>query len=178
MDMDFVTQSSAGVGFAGSHLSLGLSSGRALRVQLITKHRGSSISCLQTHCCCCCCQVASVVSDSVRPHRRQLTRLPRPWDSPGKNTGVGYHFLLQRMKVKVKSISHVRFLATPWTAAYQAPLSMGFSRLEYWSGVPLPSPADLLISFIYNLPHPSTLSNLSLEQNLISFMCNFIQSFI
>jgi len=45
-------------------------------------------------------QVASVVSDSVRPHRRQPTRLPRPWDSPGKNTGVGCHFLLQCMKVK------------------------------------------------------------------------------
>ena len=38
--------------------------------------------------------VASVVSDSVRPHRRQPIRLPRPWDSPGKNTGVGCHFLL------------------------------------------------------------------------------------
>ena len=36
--------------------------------------------------CCCCCQVASVVSDSVRPHRRQPIRLPYPWDSPGKNT--------------------------------------------------------------------------------------------
>ena len=51
-------------------------------------------------CCCCCCLVASVVSDSVRPQRRQPTRLPRPWDSPGKNTGVGCHFLLQCMKVK------------------------------------------------------------------------------
>ena len=39
----------------------------------------------------------------MRPRRRQLTRLPRPWDSPGKNTGVGYHFLLQRMKVKSES---------------------------------------------------------------------------
>ena len=46
-------------------------------------------------CCCCCCQVASVMSDSVRPHWRQPTRLRRPWDSPGKNTGVGCHFLLQ-----------------------------------------------------------------------------------
>ena len=55
------------------------------------------------HCCCCCCQVASVVSDSVRPHRRQPTRLPRPWDSPGKNAGVGCHFLLQCMKVKSES---------------------------------------------------------------------------
>ena len=45
-----------------------------------------------------------------------------------------------KWKVKVKSFSRVRFLATPWTAAYQAPPSMGFSRQEYWSGVPLPSP--------------------------------------
>ena len=64
-----------------------------------------------------------------------------PWDSPGKNTGVGCHFLLQCMKVKkVKSLNCDRLLETPWTAAFQAPLSMGFSRQEYWSGVPLPSP--------------------------------------
>ena len=44
-----------------------------------------------------------------------------------------------KWKVKVKSLSHVQLLATPWSAAYQAPLSMGFSRQEYWSGVPLPS---------------------------------------
>ena len=53
--------------------------------------------------CWCCCLVASVLSDSVRPHRRQPTRLPRPWDSPDKNTGVGCHFLLQCMKVKSES---------------------------------------------------------------------------
>ena len=82
------------------------------------------------------------MSDSVQPHRRKPTRLPHPWDSPYKNTGVGCHFLLQCMQVKVKvtSLSRVRLLATPWTAAYQAPPSMGFSRQEYWSGVPLPSP--------------------------------------
>ena len=82
------------------------------------------------------------MSDSVQPHRWQPSRLPYPWDSPGKNTGVGCHFLLQSMKVKskVKSLSRVQLLATSWTAAYQAPLSMGFSRQEYWSGVPtLPS---------------------------------------
>ena len=45
-----------------------------------------------------------------------------------------------KWKVKVKSLSRVRLLATPWSAAHQAPLSMGFSRQEYWSGVPLPSP--------------------------------------
>ena len=88
------------------------------------------------------------MSDSVRPHRRQPTRLTCPWDSPGKNTGVGCHFLLHRMKVKsesevaqkVKSLSCIRLLATPWTAAHQAPPSMRFSRQEYWSGLPLPSP--------------------------------------
>ena len=45
-----------------------------------------------------------------------------------------------KWKVKVKSLSRVWLLVTPWTAAYQAPPSMGFSRQEYWSGVPLPSP--------------------------------------
>ena len=44
-----------------------------------------------------------------------------------------------KWKVKVKSLSHVRLFTTPWTAAYQAPPSMGFSRQEYWSGMPLPS---------------------------------------
>ena len=52
---------------------------------------------------CCCCSVASVVSNSMRPHGRQPTRLCHPWDSPGKNTGVGCHFLLQCMKVKSQS---------------------------------------------------------------------------
>ena len=80
------------------------------------------------------------MSGSVRPQRRQPTRLPRPWDSPGRNTGVGCHFLLQCVKVKVKSLSRVRLLATPRTAAHQVPPSMGFSRQENWSGVPLPSP--------------------------------------
>ena len=99
--------------------------------------------------CCFCCQVTSVASNSVRPHRRQPTRLPRPWDSPGKNTGVGCISFSNawKWKVKVKSLSHVQLFSTPWTAAYQAPPPMGFSRQEYWSGVPLPSPeTDLLIS--------------------------------
>ena len=47
------------------------------------------------------------------------------------------------MNVKVKSLSCVRLFATPWTAAKQAPPSMGFSRQEYWSGLPFPSPGDL-----------------------------------
>ena len=139
------------------------------------------------------------MSDSVWPHRRQPTRLPRPWDSPGKNTGVGYHFFLQCMKVKSESevaqscptlsdpmdcsppgssvhgifqarvlewgaiafsgicpyiylnrlllfrcFRRVQLFVTPWTVAHQAPLSMGFSRQEYWSGQPFPSSGDLL----------------------------------
>ena len=157
-----------------------------------------------------------MVSDSVWSHRQQPNRLLCPWDSPGKNTGVGFRFLLQgifptqgsnpgllcllywqagslplvppwkphaaaaaaaaavakllqscltlcdpidssppgsadpgilqtrtlewvaisfskawKWKVKVKLLSHVRLLGTPWTAAYQAPLPMGFSRQEY-----------------------------------------------
>ena len=77
--------------------------------------------------------------DPVRPHRRQPTRLPCPWDSPGKNTGVGCHFLLQCMKVKSEKevTQSCPTRCDPMeTAAYQAPLSMGFSRQEYWSGVP------------------------------------------
>ena len=52
-----------------------------------------------------------------------------------------------KWKVKVKSPSHVRLLATPWTAAHQAPPSMGFSRQEYWSGVPLPSLRAVLTKY-------------------------------
>ena len=51
--------------------------------------------------------------------------------------------LLQDLNVNVKLLSHVRLFVTPWTVAYQAPLSMGFSRQEYWSGLPFPSPRDL-----------------------------------
>ena len=47
-----------------------------------------------------------------------------------------------KWKVEMKSLSHVQLLAIPWTAAYQAPLSMGFARQEYWSGLPLPSPIE------------------------------------
>ena len=131
--------------------------------------------------CCCCCSAASVVSDSVRPQRWQPTRLPRPWDSPGKNTGVGCHFLLQCVKVKsqsevaqlcltqstgvgchcllqcmkVKSQSEVAQLCPTLrdpmdcNAAYQAPLSMGFSRQEYWNGLPLPFITALILFNLY-----------------------------
>ena len=63
---------------------------------------------------------------------------PHPWDSLGKNTGVGCHFLLQCMEVKSESevAQSCPTLSDPWTAAHQAPPSMGFSRQECWSGVP------------------------------------------
>ena len=59
-------------------------------------------------------------------------------------------------KVKVKSLSRVQLLATPWTAAYQAPPSMEFARQEYWSGVPLPSPTEILEATEKKDPCPVT----------------------
>ena len=99
------------------------------------------------------------MSNSVRPHRRQPTRLPRPWDSPGKTLEwVAISFSnAWEWKEKVKSLSHVQPSATPWTAAYQAPLPMEFSRQEYWSGVPLPSPINMAVflKLIYSIPTSS-----------------------
>ena len=76
----------------------------------------------------------SCVRLCATPYRRWPTRLPRPWDSPGKKTGVGCHFLLQCMKVKSESevTQLCPTLGDPWTAVYQAPPSLGFSRQEYW----------------------------------------------
>ena len=66
---------------------------------------------------------------------------PRPWDSPGKNTGVGCHFLLQCMKGKRESevAQSCLTLSDPMD---QAPPAMGFSRQEYWSGVPIPGATE------------------------------------
>ena len=140
-------------------------------------------------------------------------RLLCPWDSPGKNTGVGCHFLLQCMHakslqswltlwdpkdssppgstvpgilqvrtlewaaisfsnawkwiVKVKLFSCVRLLATPWIAAHQAPPAMGFSRQEFWSGLPLPSP----------IPFSTTLLTLWFSYLFWSVFCNFCSLF-
>ena len=57
--------------------------------------------------------------------------------------------------MKVKSLSRVRLVATPWTAAYQAPPSMGFSRQEYWSGLSLPSPKQGITEFELLAPPPN-----------------------
>ena len=63
--------------------------------------------------------------------------------SSGHRTGKGQLSFQSQRKVKVKSLSHVRPSETPWTVAYQAPLSMGFPRQEYWSGLPFPPPGYL-----------------------------------
>ena len=88
------------------------------------------------------------MSDSVRPHRRRPTRLPHLWDSPGKNTGVGCHFLLQCMKGKSESevAQSCPTLCDPMVCSLPGSPSMGFSRQEYWSGVPLPSPIGILLA--------------------------------
>ena len=93
----------------------------------------------------------SVVSDSLRPHGLQPTRLLRPWDFWGKSTGVGCHCLLQEYwsgllfpspmhACILRRFSLVQVCVTLWSAAHQAPLSTRFSRQEYWSGLTFPSP--------------------------------------
>ena len=119
----------------------------------------------------------SVVSDSLRPRGLQHARLPCPSAAAAKSlqscptlcdpidsspSGSPVPGILQartlewvaisfsnawKWKVKVKSLSRVRLFTTPWTEAYQAPPPMGFSRKEYWSGVPLPSPFSVLVAF-------------------------------
>ena len=93
-------------------------------------------------CCCCCCKVASVVSDPMQPIDGSPPDSPVPGILKARTLEwVAISFSSAwNWKVKVKSLSRVRLLATPWAAAYQAPPSMGFSRQEYWSGVSLPSP--------------------------------------
>ena len=72
------------------------------RVVTTSIHFHDTVKQTKAVCCCCCC-ITSVVSNSVRLHRRQPIRLPRPWGSLGKNTGVGCHLLLQCLKVKSES---------------------------------------------------------------------------
>ena len=80
--------------------------------------------------------------------RRQPTRLTHPWDSPGKNTGVGCHFLLQCMKVKSESevAQSCPIPSNPVDCSLPGSSIHGFSRQEYWSGLPLPSLNGILLS--------------------------------
>ena len=92
------------------------------------------------------------MSDSVRPHRQHSpTGSPVPGILQARTLEwVAISFSnAWKWKVKVKSLSRVWLLATPWTAAHQAPPSIRFSRQEYWNGVPLPSPPQQLGRFNY-----------------------------
>jgi len=93
---------------------------------------------VQIYLCCCCCYVALVVSDSVRPHRWQPTRLPIPGILQARTLEWVAISFSNAWKWKVKSESEVAQScptpSTPWTAAYQGPPSMGFFRQEYWTG--------------------------------------------
>ena len=108
------------------------------------------------------------LSITISYHAKSLQSCPTLWDPiDGSTPGSPVPGILQartlewvaipfsnawKWKVKVKSLSRVRLLATPWTATYQAPPSMGFSKREYWSGVPSPSPISFhIISFFFKL---------------------------
>ena len=100
------------------------------------------------------------MSDSVRPHRWQPTRLLRSWDSPGKNTGVGCHFLLQCMKVKSESevAQSCPTLCNPMDCSPPGSSVHGIFQARVLEWVPLPSPhvnatlpICLLISFKYKV---------------------------
>ena len=77
-----------------------------------------------------------------------------------------------KWKVKVKLLSRVQLLATPWTAVYQAPPPMGFSRQEYWSGVPLPSP-EMVLRLYYNF---RALKNITKKESLWRTVWRFIKN--
>ena len=113
------------------------------------------------YCCCCCCYIASVlirrqVLMAAAVASKSLQSCPTLCDPiDGSPPVSAVPWILQartlewvaisfsnawKWKVKVKSLSRVRLFTTLWTAAHQVPPPMGFSRQEYWSGLPLPSP--------------------------------------
>ena len=88
-----------------------------------------------------------------------------------------WHFMILSfliVEVKVKSLSHVWLFATPWTVAYQAPLSMGFSRQEYWSGVPSPSPPFVSMCNKRYISKPENKENGSVSGKTDSSMSFFL----
>ena len=105
------------------------------------------------------------MSDSVRPHR-QPPGSPVPGILQARTLEwVAISFSSAwKWNVKVKSLHHVWLLATPWTKAYQAPPSMGFSRQEYWSGLPLPSPQMSSSEWNFHLPSQNSLLELYTPQ--------------
>ena len=82
-----------------------------------------------------------------------------------------------KWKVRVKLLSRVRLLVTPWTAAHQAPLSMKFSRQEYWSGVPLPSPY-FMFRVLQTVPSQFSLGSLSIPPVVTDSQLDYIAQFV
>ena len=99
-------------------------------------------------CCCCCCFLVTSVSNAVWYCELQLASLLCPWDSLGKSTRMGCHDLIHGLFLTQglhPGLLHCRqiFFCFWATREAQAPLSMGFSWQEYWSGLPCPPPGDL-----------------------------------
>ena len=111
---------------------------------------------------------ASVVSDSVRPHRWQTTKLCHPWDSPGKSTGVGCHFLLQCMKVKNESevAQSCPILLHPMDCSVPGSSVHGIFQARALEWVPLPSPRA---QWEGNNQKPTGGLNLKLSGNAFEF---------
>ena len=128
------------------------------------------------------------MSDSVQPHRWQPTRLPRPWDSPGKNTGVGCHFLLQCMKVKSESEVTQSCLTLSDPMDYSSPGSSVHgifqARVLKWGAIAffcssLLLSISLFFFFIFSLFRCSSVGCIYfLQQLYILFLYNFIYLFL
>ena len=114
------------------------------------------------------------MSDSVRPHRWQPTRLPRPWDSPGKNTGVGCHFLLQCMKVKNESEVAQAYptLSDPMVCSLPGSSIHGIFQARVLEWVPLPSPeeAAIMIQLFTEMKRQNSVH--------IIFLSSFIETYL
>ena len=99
--------------------------------------------------CCGCCYVASVVSNSVQPHRWQPTRLSHSWDSPGKNSGVGCHFLLQCMKAKSESevAQSCPTLSNPMDCSLPTSSALGIfqARVLEWGAIARSTPMSIFL---------------------------------
>ena len=122
---------------------------------------------------------------SVRPHRQQPTMLPVPGilQAGTLEWGAISFSNAGKWKVKVKTLSRIRLFATPWTAAHQAPPSMGPSRQEYWSGVPLPSPIQqqesaisIHVPFLFCFPPPPPVCLLN-GKDMYHLSVKYIKSF-
>ena len=117
------------------------------------------------------------MSDSVQPHRRQPTRHPRPWDSPGKNTRVGCHFLLQCMKVKSESevAQSCSSLSDPMNCSLLGPSVHGIfqARLLEWGAIQFLNEQSLSFQIKYSKNKSSLKKNSMYSVCFLCLLCNF-----